>query len=208
MKTTVSYLRKVFDYDPDAGILIWKERDASTFERPRGVNVWNARFANTEAGCLSASGYIRLFLNKKCRSAHRIIWALHYGKFPKIDGKKAYINHIDGNRSNNAITNLEVCTHADNCKARHYQANNKTGYKGVRKTRKGRFEANIWNNGVCRNLGVYDTAKEANRTYIKAAKELFGNFAVTRLKKRMYKTMKKPRKYERSGAYVGYVKRS
>ena len=42
--------------------------------------------------------------------AHRIIWVYHHGRIP--EGK--VINHIDGNRTNNRIENLEVVTYSEN----------------------------------------------------------------------------------------------
>lgn len=59
-------------------------------------------------------GYITTqmwFDNKKQHAlVHRLVWAYHFGKVP--DGLE--INHIDGNRSNNDISNLEVCTSSEN----------------------------------------------------------------------------------------------
>lgn len=42
--------------------------------------------------------------------AHRLVWALFRGPIPpKMD-----INHIDGNKHNNALTNLELATRSEN----------------------------------------------------------------------------------------------
>lgn len=50
--------------------------------------------------------------NKKCYyfCEHRVVWVWYNGAIP--EGKE--INHIDYNRSNNLINNLEVVTHSEN----------------------------------------------------------------------------------------------
>jgi len=69
-------------------------------------------------------GYLKVNLNKngiqKTFKLHRLI-AEHFIK--KIDGKEI-INHIDGNKRNNNISNLEWCTHSENIKHAY-----KTGLK-------------------------------------------------------------------------------
>ena len=58
--------------------------------------------------------------------AHRLAWFLHYGDFVPKD---IQLDHIDGNRSNNKISNLRKCTNQEN------QLNRKSigeiPYKGV-----------------------------------------------------------------------------
>ena len=58
---------------------------------------------------------------------HRVIWELHFGTI-----KEGFcVDHMDGNRSNNKISNLRVLskdTNTRNCKKR---VDNKTGMNGV-----------------------------------------------------------------------------
>lgn len=51
---------------------------------------------------------------------HRLVWMLYNGIIPFND--KCIINHIDGNKRNNIITNLELGTYRDNLK--HAMENN------------------------------------------------------------------------------------
>lgn len=58
-------------------------------------------------------GYHRVTINKKAYRVHRLVAKM----FIKNDDlKKIQINHIDGNKSNNSIENLEWCTAGENIK--------------------------------------------------------------------------------------------
>jgi hypothetical protein len=56
--------------------------------------------------------FVILYKNRKPK-AHRVHRLIACAFLPKIEGKEM-INHIDGNRVNNKITNLEWCTHKEN----------------------------------------------------------------------------------------------
>lgn len=60
------------------------------------------------------SNYLRVTLCKEHKtqrfSVHRLVASAF---IPKIIGKD-YVNHIDNNAENNAVSNLEWCTHAEN----------------------------------------------------------------------------------------------
>lgn len=59
-------------------------------------------------------GYQYTILNvcgkRKHVFVHRLVWAYHNGKFPE----KLQINHKDGDKKNNDISNLEVVTGSEN----------------------------------------------------------------------------------------------
>lgn len=56
---------------------------------------------------------VGLYNNKKMKRIpiHRLI-GIHF--IPKLDNKYVEINHIDGNKQNNNISNLEWCTRSEN----------------------------------------------------------------------------------------------
>lgn len=120
-------------------------------------------------------GYYRVGYKGRDYLAHRVVWALYNGAWPPPDMD---IDHIDGDPANNAINNLRVCHHGENMRNRGKQANNKTGFKGVRvHPLSPKFNARIQHKGVGVHLGMFDTAEEAHEAYCKAARELHGNFA-------------------------------
>ena len=60
--------------------------------------------------CISGSGYKMVTINQVQYSIHRLV-ALAW--LPKVEGKN-YVNHKDGNRLNNSISNLEWVTQQEN----------------------------------------------------------------------------------------------
>lgn len=55
------------------------------------------------------NGYVRTTIHKKNEYIHRIVASLFIGE---IEGMDVY--HIDGNKQNNDISNLEIITHKEN----------------------------------------------------------------------------------------------
>ena len=58
----------------------------------------------------NANGYIKITINSKSYSVHRLV-ALAF--IPNIENKE-FVNHIDGNKTNNKLTNLEWATCLEN----------------------------------------------------------------------------------------------
>jgi len=76
-----------------------------------GRRVWKGRVLKQKIG-KDNSCRVSLYKNKKEKTwlVHRLV-AITF--IPKPDGKD-YINHIDGSRLNNTVTNLEWCDHKEN----------------------------------------------------------------------------------------------
>ena len=89
---------------------------------------------------------------------HRLIYIFHHGD---INSKSLVIDHIDRNTKNNRIENLRLVTHQENMF-------NKETKKGYRKWGKSKFMAKIVTNGICKELGIFDTEEEARTAYLKA----------------------------------------
>lgn len=120
------YLRQVLDYDPLTGILTWRERTKEMFNQGNRRHSWNSRWAGLPAFRKSALGYMRGSVNGRKLLAHRVIWAMHTGVWPK-----GQIDHINGNRSDNRIENLREVDAAGNARNHPLHRNNTSGEVGV-----------------------------------------------------------------------------
>lgn len=104
-----------------------------------------------------------------------VIWFLTYGEWTLEE-----IDHIDGNPLNNSLENLRLATRSEQCRNR---ISGKAGRanKGVYKREYGnKWSAQIWVNGVCKNLGTYSSKDEAIEVRELATMMLHGNFANTK----------------------------
>ena len=80
---TAEYVRECLDYEPDTGLLKWKKRPVEHFKNKRSCNIWNTRYAGKNAGYFVNIGYFNIRVNGKTYRAHRIIWLITYGQWPK-----------------------------------------------------------------------------------------------------------------------------
>lgn len=130
-----------------------------------------------QVGTANSKGYVRFRYKSKSLAVHHVVWTKFRGVIPA----GLMINHIDGNRQNNAVANLELTTNQQNAIYRKTPKTNTTGYRGVSKERKGnRWRAQIhgqsgggrpqWNI----YLGCFGSPEEAAQVYDRAALEWFG----------------------------------
>lgn len=158
-------LRQLLDYDPETGVLRWKERGPEWFKSSWMADRWNARYAGQPAftayddGC----GYYRGTLFGKSYFAHRIIIKMMVGEEPPM------VDHQDGDGSNNTWGNLVSATYATNVRNRAIVANNTSGTMGVAwHKRAGKWEVSINGKylGLFSNLDAAVAArKNAEREY-------------------------------------------
>jgi len=123
----------------------------------RGANVEIGKVDDT----LNTGGYRVVSMWSVVYSSHRVIWAIAYGEDP---GDK-FIDHIDGNRTNNQLSNLRLVTVSDNNRNVKRRSDNKTGVTGVSLIKKtGKYSVEIQDvNKKKVFIGYYDDLEEAKR---------------------------------------------
>jgi len=156
MKQITKALLDALRYDPETGAFIW------LIDRPAGIK------AGDVAGGIAPDGYVYLKALGERYIAHRLAWAFVHGFFPS-----GHIDHRDGNRSNNAISNLrDVPRQINNENRVKPNKNNRSGTLGVRTRPCGTYAATIRIKGKDKHLGTYKTAELAHAAYVKAKRQL------------------------------------
>ena len=156
---TQSSLKQALSYDPETGI----------FRRKKTSGGWPA---GKEVGSKEWYGHIRIKINRRKYYAHRLAWLYVYGEWPT-----KFLDHIDGNPSNNSIANLRLATNQQNQRNCRKYVSNTSGLKGVSEVKsEGRWKAQIRINGRRTYLGIFDTPEEAHEAYCAAGRKHFGEF--------------------------------
>ena len=161
---TPDLLRKMLRYEPKTGKLFWRLRHPDMFDKfgMHGKEAlckqWNGRFYGKEAfTCIARNGYkTGSILNKRGILAHRVIWAIIDGKWPKHQ-----IDHINGVRADNTIKNLRSVTRLDNFKNKAKPRNNTSGHVGVNKTKYNKWTASITAGYKRHWLGTFNLIQDA-----------------------------------------------
>ena len=85
------------------------------------------------------------------------------------------VDHVDRNGLNNQRYNIRACTRVQNSYNKIIARKSKTGFRGVYRVGLG-FQAAIRVSNAFVNLGFYKNPELAHAAYIKAAKEIHGEF--------------------------------
>ena len=134
-----------FDYNPDTGVITWKSCHGN-----------KTSYAGKRAGSVYRNGYLYVRLNGRRALAHRVAWLLHYKVWPS-----KMIDHIDGNRLNNAINNLRDVDASSNSQNKHFASRRSaSGKVGIEK-RNSTWIAYIYKDGKKHSLGSFRTELEA-----------------------------------------------
>lgn len=169
-----AYLREAFDYDPNAGTLIWRFRPRHHFITTANWRMVNAKCQGKEA-CYpgTESRGHRTMIVSICGDdfpAGRIIWKYMHNEEPP------FVDHDDRDTSNNKIANLRPANRAQN-RANSLANKGRSLPKGVYLNDKGRYRAQARSAGQTHSLGTFDTPEEAHAAYCEAATRLHGEFA-------------------------------
>jgi hypothetical protein len=154
---TQARLKELLHYSPETGVFIWRV---------------GRKMAGKIAGSPNSWGYTVIGIEGRNRRAHRLAWLYVHGIPPN-----GQIDHINGVRDDNRISNLRVCVQVQNCWNAKKQKTNKTGFRGVcfnEKTKRFRAQINVFGTKIY--LGEYDSPEQASAVYKEKARDLHGEF--------------------------------
>ena len=134
----IQRLRETFVYDPESGVLLWRDRDRNLSGKP--------------AGSVDAkNGYARVRFQGRLYLSHRIALAMDQGRWPEGE-----VDHINGNRSDNRIENLRDVSKSENLRNKAQYASNTSGVTGVHWHKQHRkWCASIMSDGKRRVIGIF-----------------------------------------------------
>lgn len=146
--------RSLLAYDAETGAFTW-------------LRNWYCCKAHEAAGNVNHHGYRVIGLFGKDRYAHRLAWLFHTGKMPKHT-----IDHINGSRADNRISNLRDVPISINVQnAVVARLTNRTGMLGVtHRPELGKWQAGIVRDGKYNYLGMHESPEEASAAYREAKK--------------------------------------
>ena len=125
-----------------------------------------------KVGTVNTAGYVVVNLHNKVYLVHRLIFWMQHKYLPK------YIDHIDGNRSNNKLHNLRSATNQQNICNAKLRKNSTSGIKNVRwEERLKKWSVRFTVNYKPKHIGVYSELEDAIQAASKARQELHKQFA-------------------------------
>lgn len=158
---TIERVKKLLRYDAEVGAFFWLKHGRGQYVR-----------AGARAGSFQSNGYRVVRIEGSLLLEHRLALFYVNGAWPDE------VDHIDGDPSNNRMSNLRVCNRTQNNANKGPQRNGSSGFKGVSLfKRTGRWKAEIGCNGKRYHLGYFDTPEQAHAAYVAAAQKHFGEFA-------------------------------
>lgn len=156
---TQEYVRGLFDYRD--GKLFWKVRKATH------------TIIGNEAGHLKRSdNYTTISIDRKHYTVHRLVFLYHHGYLPE------FVDHIDGDRTNNCIENLRECTREGNNRNAKKRKDNTSGHKSVFWARdRNKWRVIVGVGGVYKRFGQYDDYELACLVADEVRNKYHGEFA-------------------------------
>jgi len=150
-------IRELFDYNPLTGV----------FVRKAALNCGRKSAIGKVAGFIDYTGYGYIKVARVRYSQHRLAWLYMHGEWPKND-----IDHIDGNPSNNAISNLRDVTRQVNSQnhKKAYSTSDSQLLGVLKHFNKWRAQIRVSGKGV--HIGLFDTAIQAHEAYLVAKRQL------------------------------------
>jgi len=137
-----------------------------------GVNYFRKRKGRLLKPRLHRDGYIKCYLLKngqsKTRMVHQLVAEVFLNHTPC--GHKLVVNHINFNKADNRLSNLEIVTTRENANQKHLESSSKhVGVDYIKNRCKWRSRISFKN--ITIYLGLFNSEEDAHNAYNKALKE-------------------------------------
>lgn len=128
---------------------------------------------------LNTPGYFFVCLYKDGMRKHLLTHRLVATTFLPNDKNNKFVDHVDGNTTNNNVINLRWCNYSQNtCNSKKTTRTCSSLYKGVSLVKSsGKWRVSVSENGKRKNRGHFENEKDAAIAYNKIAVEIYGGFA-------------------------------
>lgn len=141
---TQETLMRHLHYDPSSGVFI------------RKIALCNRVKVGDIAGRTDFDGYSAIRVCGRLYKAHRLAWLYIYGETPVV------VDHINGVKSDNRISNLRSCTSKQNAENQRLRSNNRTGHRGVYwSSNEQRYKAQVGHGRSLHFLGTFVNLTDA-----------------------------------------------
>lgn len=153
-----SRLHELFAYDPSTGLFMRKV--ATTNKVKSTVGIWSPGWANK-------FGYTSFRIDGIAWLAHRLAWLYVHGALP---GDGLWIDHKNGVRDDNRISNLRLVTNSENqLNLSITNERSKSKLRGAHwNARMGKYQSEFERDGKRIYLGLFESAEDAHRAHMAA----------------------------------------
>jgi hypothetical protein len=149
-KKTFNEMKKWLTYNPETGYVAWIKTKSNAAKKGNKVQTMS-------------HGYIVFKFNRKSYPAHRFAWAFYHGEIPD-----KYIDHINGKKDDNRISNLRNVSMAENL---INQKKHRMGHLPYT-TKKG----NKWQSQAQgKYIGIFKYQKEAHKQALEQVEKILGD---------------------------------
>lgn len=167
-EVTPSTLRELLSYNPKTGDMRWKRRSRKWCKSDGTRDRWNNLYAGKLVSNKTASiAYAHVCVLGTTYPVHRVAYAIAHGNWP--DG---HIDHINGDRFDNRLSNLRVVTIQENARNTKRPVTNTSGVVGVHWSKAARkWRANIRVDQKLIHLGSFDSKADAVKARAEAERK-------------------------------------
>jgi len=146
-------------------------KELLSYDQETGIFTWRTSYRKCKAGEVAGrdygTGYLAIWISPRTYQVHRLVWLYVHGQWPEN-----FIDHINGNKLDNRISNLRDVTNSENMmNLRQARTDNKHGVMSVHQVRN-KFIAQIQTKGITKRIGSFNTPEEAHAAYISEKRKL------------------------------------